>query len=161
MLNTTELKILGFIREGRNCLADFADILMVSSPEANHIAEKLELEGYVVREAYVGIGQFNWLLTDKGAGELSPLSAEEKMLLEETGITLNQYKILVYADAHPKSLVGQICKDAELPGNEMVPDLCFLVDHGFLLDGGLARRNVSTTEKGATVVKKFKDTVKI
>ena len=153
-------KILGYIRDGRNTLAAFTDNLGLPAPRVNQMAEELEQEGYVVHKGFIGIERFNWLLTDKGAAELDPLSEEESKLLE-AGINLNQFRILSYTVQHPGALAGEICDKVKIPGGEMVSNLSYLVDNGYVTDSGLIRRRNSVTDKGAEVVKKFSGQIKV
>ena len=157
-LSEQKKKILGYIREGRNTNAAFADILGISSPQANLFAEELEQEGYVVRKSYIGIERFNWLLTDNGVKQLDPLSENESKLIE-AGINLNQLKIIAYASQHPGAIAGQICDYLKIPGGEMVTNLCHLVDNGFVVDSGIIRRKTTVTEKGQAILEKFADSV--
>lgn len=160
-LNAQQKKILDYIRQGRNSLADFTDNLSIPAPKVNLIAEDLEQKGYIVRKSLTGLERFNWLLTDKGVEELDPLPEAEMILLNEAGVNMNQFKILTYAKEHPDALAGEICANMKLNGNEMISDLCFLVDHKFLTEGGMIRRKVSLTDKGAEVLKKLSSKVKI
>lgn len=159
-LSVNEKKILDYIRQGRNTLADFTDNLMIPAPKANILAEQLEQSGYIVRAGYVGAERFNWLLTDKGVDELDPLPENDFKLINEAGINMNQLKILTYTKDNPNVLAGQICDNMGLCGNEMVSDLCFLVDHSFLNEGGLIRRKFTITEKGSEIAKKYADLLK-
>lgn len=155
-LSVNEKKILGYIREGRNSNADFTDNLGISAPNANLICEGLEQEGYIVRQTINKITRFNWLLTDKGVAELEPLSAEEQQLLDEGGINMQQYKILAYTVNHANVQAGEIVRD--VPGmltQEMVSNLTYLVDNGYLVEGGTIRRKVTITDKGLATFKKF------
>jgi len=151
-LRRNEKKILNFIREGRNSLADFTDNLGIPAPVVNNIAEQLEQDGYIVRVRYTGIARFNWLLTDKGVAELDPLNADEICLLN-CGINMNQCKILTYAKTHPKALASEICEKMNLSRKEMTSDLCYLVDHKLLIEVGIIRRKVSISEKGEGIIK--------
>lgn len=160
-LNRNEKKILNFIREGRNSLVDFTDNLGLPAPIVNKIAEQMEQQDYIVRASLKGISRFNWLLTDKGVAELDPLNAEETLLLNQGGINMNQYKILVYARAHPKALVGEICDKMKLNRNEMVSDLCYLVDRKLLKDVGIIRRKVIIESKGQDTLKIFENVIKV
>ncbi len=156
-----EKNILNFIREGRNSLVDFSDNLGITAPHANNIAEQLEQDGYIVRVGYKGINRFNWLLTDKGVSELDPLNADEIRLLNEGGINMGQYKILIYVNTHPKVLAGEICEKMNLNRNEMISDLCFLIDRKLLTEGGIIRRKVTITEKGIETIKLLEKSVKV
>lgn len=155
-----EKRILNYIREGRNSLADFTDNLGIPAPVANRIAEQMEQDGFIVRASSKGIARFNWLLTDKGVAELDPLTAYEIRLLNEYGINMNQYKILTYAKAHPKALAGEICEKMNLNGREMTSDLCYLVDHKLLNEVGIIRRKVIIADKGAEIIKLFENSTK-
>lgn len=159
-LGRNEKRILNFIREGRNSLADFTDNLGIPAPVANRIAEQMEQEGYIVRASYKGIARFNWLLTDKGVAELDPLSSYEIRLLNEYGINMNQYKILTYAKTHPKAMAGEICEKMNLNAREMISDLCYLVDHKLLNEVGIIRRKVTITDKGAAIITLFESSIK-
>ena len=156
-LGVNEKKILGYIRDGRNSVACFADNLGIPAPVANEICEELEQNGYVCRVAYLGINRFSWLLTDKGVAELPELDPVESRLLTEGGINISQYKILAYSNENPQALAGEICNKMELNPNEMVSNLSFLVDSGLLNESGLIRRKVSITAAGVEMVKKFSD----
>ena len=158
-LSANEKKILGYIREGRNSNADFTDNLGISAPNANLLCEGMEQEGYITRVSLKGINRFNWYLTDKGVAELDPLAGDAALVLEEGGINLAQFKILSYAKDHPQVQAGEIVREMKLDGKEMVSDLCFLVDHAYLKEGGLIRRNVTITDKGLATVKKFEGKV--
>lgn len=160
-LNRNEQKILNFIREGRNSLADFTDNLGMPAPIVNKIAEQMEQQNYIVRASLRGISRFNWLLTDKGVAELDPLNAEETLLLNRGGINMNQYKILLYASAHPKVQAGEICDKMKLNRNEMVSDLCYLVDRKLLKDVGIIRRKVMIESKGKETLKIFENVIKV
>jgi SSS family solute:Na+ symporter len=160
-LNSHEKKILNFIREGRNSLADFTDNLGLPAPVVNKMAEQMEQQGYVVRASLTGISRFNWFLTDQGVAELDPLNADEIRLLSEGGINMNQYKILVYAKAHPKAKAGEICDKMRLNRNEMVSDLCYLVDRRLLKEVGIIRRKVMIASKGEETIKKFENCIRV
>lgn len=154
-LKRYEIEILNYIREGRNSLADFTDNLGIPAPIANKIAEKLEQETYIVRASYIGIERFNWLLTDKGVSQLDPLSEYEMRLLKEGCINITQYKILTYVGENPKSLVNDICEKMKINRNDIIPNLCYLVDHKLLYEVGIIRWKVSITERGEKIASLF------
>ncbi len=147
-LKKNEKKILDYIREGRNTLADFTDNLNISAPEANRIAEELEINGYIVREEYTGIRSFNYLLTDKGVSELTDLSEQEKDLLTTESINMNQYKILDYVKDKHGVIAATIAEALEIPPMELISDLCFLVNKEFVKETGLLRRKITINAKG-------------
>lgn len=153
-MTAQELKILSYIREGKCNLVDFADSMSISAPAANNIAEKLEQEGYIVRKSYTGIDSFTYLLTDKGVNELPELSAEEAKYIE-AGICKNQYIILAYLAGVEKVVPGQIVKEADLNGPEIVADVSHLVEKGLVADSGQIRRYISITEAGRNLLKKI------
>src|SRR6056297_2916524 len=146
-LNKNEKKILGYIREGRNTLADFTDNLGVSAPEANNIAEKLEKEGFIVKEAYSGNKRYNFLLTDEGVEQLSDLTDDEKELLSNEGINMSQLKILKHTKANPDLIAAQIAEKIDIPAMELISDLRYLVDRGMLKEKGVLRRKVEILPK--------------
>ena len=154
-LSANEKKILDLIREGRNSNADFTDSIGISAPAANLLCEGMEQAGYVTRMSWNGIERFNWLLTDKGVAELEPLSKEEEHLLLEGGINMEQYKILAYCTKHDKVQGGELVRDIKSDAKQLVSNLCYLVDHGYLSEGGLVRRHVSITSKGTATFKNF------
>ena len=154
-LSSNEKRILELIREGRNSNADFTDSIGISAPNANLLCEGMEQEGYITRKSWNGIERFNWLLTDKGAAELEPLSAEAERLLLEGGINMEQYKILAYCTKHAKVQGGELVRDIKSDAKNLVSNLCYLVDNGYLSEGGLIRRQVTITDKGLKTFKKF------
>lgn len=154
-LSKNEKKVLDYIREGRNTLADFTDNLGISAPQANDMLENLEMQGYVVKEDYNGIKRFNFLLTDKGVQELSELSEEERELLTKESINLNQFKILKYTADRPNSMAADIAKDLDIPAMELISDLRYLVDKGLLNEAGTLRRKVSLSANGAELLKRY------
>lgn len=159
-LTTDYIKILEYIRDGRNTTASFSDNLAIPAPIANRYAEELEQEGYVRRVSYYGITRFNWLLTDKGVSVLTPLSPDESRLLTEAGINMNQYKILSYVNNNPASLVDDISDKKGLDPREMVSNLSLLVDKKLLNEIGLIRRRLTITDSGRQVVEKFANEIK-
>ena len=154
-LNKNEKKILSYIREGRNTLADFTDNLGISAPQANNIAENLENQDFIIKESYTGIKRYNFLLTDKGAKELTQLSEIEKELLTKESINLNQYKILKYTSVNPNAIAGVIAEKLNIPAMELISDLRYLVDKGLMKESGILRRKVSVFPKGVEIVNNY------
>ncbi|MDW7669205.1 MAG: hypothetical protein SCJ93_10305 [Bacillota bacterium] len=156
-LNKNEKRILGYIREGRNTLADFTDNLGVSAPEANNIAEKLEKDGFIVKKSYTGQERFNFLLTDEGVEKLSDLTEDEKELLSNEGINMSQLKILKHTKENPNIIAAQIAEKIDIPAMELISDLRYLVDRGMLKEKGILRRKVEILPKGEEVITKYQD----
>lgn len=149
-----EKKILDFIREGRNTLADFTDNLGISAAEVNKIAEEMENNGYIVKEDYTGISSFNFLLTDKGVEELSQLSEEEKDLLTTEGINMNQFKVLTHLLGKEDIVAATVAQELEIPPMELISDLCYLVNKGLIRESGLLRRKIEILPKGSELVER-------
>ena len=152
-LSDTEKKILELLRVGHCYMADLTDTLGVDSKISGAAIENLDQGGYIVRAGMTGAKFYTFDITDKGNSVLAPLSKTEADMAKDY-LTPVYVKLLKVVKDEPESQAKFVAQNG-IKSMQMSAICSHLTRRGYVKEGGLFRRKLRITEKGAAILKKY------
>ena len=152
-LGDTEKKILELLRVGHCYMADLTDTLGVDSKISGAAIENLDQGGYIVRAGMTGAKFYTFDITDKGNSVLAPLSKTEADMAKDY-LTPVYVKLLKVVKDEPESQAKFVAQNG-IKSMQMSAICSHLTRRGYVKEGGLFRRKLRITEKGAAILKKY------
>lgn len=152
-LDDTDRKILEMIRLGHCYMADLTDALGVDSKTSGASIENLDQGGYIVRAGLSGSKFYTFSITEKGLAALPALSGAEAEMAKE-GLNPLYVELLKVVKDNPEKQADFIQKNG-IKSMRMSSICSHLTRQGYIIEGGLFKRKLSVTEKGAAAVRKY------
>lgn len=156
-LNETDLKILKLIALGHLYMSDITDTLGVDSKTSGVSIENLDRGGYIVRAGMTGSKFYTFSITDKGRAALPALEGAEAQL-EAEGLSPMYLELLRIVKDSPEQQ-AEFVKKYAVRSMHMAAISSHLTRQGYIIEGGLFKRKLRITEKGAAVVSKYSATL--
>ena len=152
-LDDTDRKILEMIRLGHCYMADLTDALGVDSKTSGASIENLDQGGYIVRAGLSGSKFYTFSITEKGVAALPALTGAEAEMAKE-GLNPLYLGLLKVVMENPENQAEYIQKNG-IKSMRMSSICSHLTRQGYIIEGGLFKRKLSVTEKGAAAVRKY------
>ena len=152
-LNDMDKEILSMLRIGHCYMSDLTDALGVDSKTSGAAVERLDQGGYLVRAGMTGSKFYTFTITEKGAAVLPPLSDREAQMSREYLCPL--YVQLMKTVRDNPDRMGEFVQKHGIKSMKMSAICSHLTRRGYVVEGGLFRRKLRLTEKGATAVQKY------
>ncbi|AOT69916.1 sodium:solute symporter family protein [Geosporobacter ferrireducens] len=154
-LEAFDLKVLEMIRIGHQYLSDITDGLKVDSKISNESIERLDQGGYIERSGLVGSKFFTFSITKNGEAILPKLNENEsRMMKEYLNSKYVDFLEIVLEDSYK---VGKFAKDHDMGSLQMSSMISHLTRRGYIIEKGMFKRKVEITDKGKSIVSKYKN----
>jgi Na+/proline symporter len=157
-LSKNHLKILDAVRKGTRTLSNIVDTLALDGGKVHRLVEELEINGYLKREGYTGFKLFNVSLTKKGKeviDKLSPLSDDEKELVEKLGIGKKTLEILSVLKQNPRASTLEISDRSKIDPVNYIAHAELLESRGWIKRSGILRQIVIVTDEGNRILNEY------
>ncbi len=154
-LDTFDLKVLEMIRIGHQYLADITDGLKVDSKISNESIERLDQGGYIERAGLVGSKFFTFNITKKGEAILPKLNENEDRMMKE--YLTSKYVDFLEVVLKDSDKAGTFAKDHDMGSLQMSSMISHLARRGYILEKGMFKRKVEITDKGKSIVSKYRN----
>lgn len=152
-LSESDLKVLSLIRLGHAYMADITDALGVDSKTSTVSIENLDQGGYIVRAGMAGSKFYTFSITEKGRKALPALrGADEEMA--EAGLSPLYLELLGIVKNSPDKQ-AEFVKRNGIKSMHMAAISAHLTRQGYIVEGGLFKRKLRITDKGASTVARF------
>ena len=152
-LDDTDRKILEMIRLGHCYMADLTDALGVDSKTSGASIENLDQGGYIVRAGLSGSKFYTFSITEKGLAALPGLTGAEAEMAKE-GLNPLYLGLLKVVMENPENQAEYIQKNG-IKSMRMSSICSHLTRQGYIIEGGLFKRKLRITDKGAAAVRKY------
>ena len=152
-LNDMDKEIRSMVSIGHCYMSDLTDALGVDSKTSGAAVERLDQGGYLVRAGMTGSKFYTFTITEKGAAVLPPLSDRESQISREYLCSL--YVQLMKTVRDNPDRMGEFVQKHGIKSMKMSAICSHLTRRGYVVEGGLFRRKLRLTEKGATAVQKY------
>lgn len=152
-LDDTDRKILEMIRLGHCYMADLTDTLGVDSKTSGASIENLDQGGYIVRAGLSGSKFYTFSITEKGVAALPALTGAEAEMAKE-GLNPLYLGLLKVVMENPENQAEYIQKNG-IKSMRMSSICSHLTRQGYIIEGGLFKRKLRITDKGAAAVRKY------
>lgn len=152
-LDDTDRKILEMIRLGHCYMADLTDALGVDSKTSGASIENLDQGGYIVRAGLSGSKFYTFSITEKGVAALPGLTGAEAEMAKE-GLNPLYLGLLKVVMENPENQAEYIQKNG-IKSMRMSAICSHLTRQGYVIEGGLFKRKLRVTDKGAAAVRKY------
>ena len=152
-LDDTDRKILEMIRLGHCYMADLTDALGVDSKTSGASIENLDQGGYIVRAGLSGSKFYTFSITEKGVAALPALTGAEAEMAKE-GLNPLYLGLLKVVMENPENQAEYIQKNG-IKSMRMSSICSHLTRQGYIIEGGLFKRRLRITDKGAAAVRKY------
>lgn len=152
-LDDTDRKILEMIRLGHCYMADLTDALGVDSKTSGASIENLDQGGYIVRAGLSGSKFYTFSITEKGVAALPALTGAEAEMAKE-GLNPLYLGLLKVVMENPENQAEYIQKNG-IKSMRMSAICSHLTRQGYVIEGGLFKRKLRVTDKGAAAVRKY------
>lgn len=152
-LGDMEKQILEMLRIGHCYMSDLTDALGVDSKTSGAAIENLDLGGYIVRAGMSGSKFYTFSITEKGLAALPALSSTEAEMAKE-GLSPLYVQLLKVVQESPEKQAEFVQKNG-IKSMRMSAICSHLTRQGYVIEGGLFKRKLRVTEKGAAAVRKY------
>lgn len=152
-LDETDKKVLEMIRLGHCYMADITDALGVDSKTSGASIENLDQGGYIVRAGLRGSKFYTFEITEKGNAALPALTGAAGEMAKEGLSPLYVELLSIVAKAPEKQ--AEFLKKNDIKSMRMSSICSHLTRQGYIIEGGLFKRKLRVTEKGAAAVAKY------
>ena len=132
---------------------DLTDALGVDSKTSGAAIENLDLGGYIVRAGMSGSSFYTFSATEKGLAALPALSATDAEMAKE-GLSPLYVQLLKVVQESPGKQAEFVQKNG-IKSMRMSAICSHLTRQGYVVEGGLFKRKLRVTEKGAAAVRKY------
>lgn len=152
-LNSKDKEVLSLIRDGHIYMSDITDALGVDSKTSTESIEKLDRGGYIERAGMRGAKFYEFYITEAANKVLPTLGTEE---IEMTAQGLNKiYLGLIEAATHSPKDVAKYVKNQNWKSLKISSVTAHLTRNGYIVENGLFKRKIHSTEKGREAVSHF------
>lgn len=152
-VNDFDKQVMELIRVGHCYQADITDYLGVDSSKAAESIEKLDQGGYIIRAGMSGTKFFTYSLTEKGEAALPALDGKAAEMAKEYVNPLYVELLSIVKNSPDKQ--AEFVKKHEIRSMQMAAISSHLTRRGYIIEGGLFKRKLRITDKGAAVVAKY------
>ena len=152
-LGELEKQILEMLRIGHCYMSDLTDALGVDSKTSGAAVENLDQGGYLVRAGMSGSKFYTFTITEKGLAALPALSGKEAEMAEEFLNPL-YVQLLKVVKENPEQQAEFVQKNG-IKSMRMSAICSHLTRRGYVVEGGLFKRKLRITEKGAAALQKY------
>ena len=152
-LDNFDRQVLELIRLGHCYQADITDYMGVDSAKAAASVEKLDQGGLIVRAGTWGTKFYTYSITERGDAALGKLAGKEAQLCA-AGLN-DMYLDLLKIVAEDPAKQADFIKKHGVRSMQMAAISSHLTRKGYIIEGGLFKRKLRLTDKGAALVKQF------
>ena len=152
-LGELEKQILEMLRIGHCYMSDLTDALGVDSKTSGAAVENLDQGGYLVRAGMSGSKFYTFTITEKGLAALPALSGKEAEMAEEFLNPL-YVQLLKVVKENPEQQAEFVQRNG-IKSMRMSAICSHLTRRGYVVEGGLFKRKLRITEKGAAALQKY------
>ena len=152
-LGDMEKQILEMLRIGHCYMSDLTDALGVDSKTSGAAIENLDQGGYIVRAGMTGSKFYTFSITEKGLAALPALSGTEAEMAKE-GLSPLYIQLLKVVKETPEKQAEFVQKN-NIKSMRMSAICSHLTRQGYVVEGGLFKRKLRVTEKGAAAIRKY------
>ncbi len=152
-LGELEKQILEMLRIGHCYMSDLTDALGVDSKTSGAAVENLDQGGYLVRAGMSGSKFYTFTITEKGLAALPALSGKEAEMAEEFLNPL-YVQLLKGGKENPEQQAEFVQKNG-IKSMRMSAICSHLTRRGYVVEGGLFKRKLRITKKGAAALQKY------
>ena len=152
-LDDFDRQVLELIRLGHCYQADITDYMGVDSAKAAASVEKLDQGGLIVRAGTWGTKFYTYSITERGDAALGKLAGKEAQLCA-AGLN-DMYLDLLKIVAEDPAKQADFIKKHGVRSMQMAAISSHLTRKGYIIEGGLFKRKLRLTDKGAALVKQF------
>jgi SSS family solute:Na+ symporter len=156
-LNSVDQRVLQLISVGHLYMSDLTDTLGVDSKTSGAAIENLDQGGYIVRAGMTGSKFYTFTITDKGLAALPALNGAEAEMAGE-GLIPMYVELLDIVKSHPERQAEFVKRNA-IKSMHMASISSHLTRRGYIIEGGLFKRKLRITDKGAAAVAKYASAV--
>jgi SSS family solute:Na+ symporter len=149
-LNDFDKQILAMTRFGMITMAEITDYLGCDSQVSKESVEKLDRNGYIIREGMQGSSFYHYTISEKGEAVLDKLSPEDEKL-RTSGLSREQFEVLSNAGISNDQM-QQYAKEHGFGSLKMTSIISLLDHRGYVKQKGLMKRKVVLTDEGRKVV---------
>ena len=152
-LDDMDYEVLKLIRAGHLYMADITDTLGVDSKTSGASVEKLDRGGYIIRAGMIGSKFYTFEISDKGLAALPAVEGKEAEMLKDK-LTPMYVELLEIVKNRPEHQAEFVQKH-QIKSMHMAAISSHLTRQGYIKEGGLFKRKLKITEKGAAAVAKY------
>ena len=152
-LDDFDKQVLGLIRLGHCYQADITDYMGVDSAKAAGSVEKLDQGGLIVRAGMTGTKFYTFSITEKGEAALGVLSGTEAEMAKDY-VNPMYVELLSIVKNNPDKQ-AEFVKKYGIKSMQMAAISSHLTRRGYIVEGGLFKRKLRITDKGAAIVAKY------
>lgn len=152
-LDDFDKQVLGLIRLGHCYQADITDYMGVDSAKAASSVEKLDQGGLIVRAGMTGTKFYTFSITEKGEAALGVLSGTEAEMAKDY-VNPMYVELLSIVKNNPDKQ-AEFVKKYGIKSMQMAAISSHLTRRGYIIEGGLFKRKLRITDKGAAIVAKY------
>ena len=152
-LDDFDKQVLGLIRLGHCYQADITDYMGVDSAKAAGSVEKLDQGGLIVRAGMTGTKFYTFSITEKGEAALGVLSGTEAEMAKDY-VNPMYVELLSIVKNNPDKQ-AEFVKKYGIKSMQMAAISSHLTRRGYIIEGGLFKRKLRITDKGAAIVAKY------
>ena len=152
-LDDFDKQVLGLIRLGHCYQADITDYMGVDSAKAAGSVEKLDQGGLIVRAGMTGTKFYTFSITEKGEAALGVLPGTEAEMAKDY-VNPMYVELLSIVKNNPDKQ-AEFVKKYGIKSMQMAAISSHLTRRGYIIEGGLFKRKLRITDKGAAIVAKY------
>ena len=152
-LDDFDKQVLGLIRLGHCYQADITDYMGVDSAKAASSVEKLDQGGLIVRAGMTGTKFYTFSITEKGEAALGVLPGTEAEMAKDY-VNPMYVELLSIVKNNPDKQ-AEFVKKYGIKSMQMAAISSHLTRRGYIIEGGLFKRKLRITDKGAAIVAKY------
>ena len=152
-LDDFDKQVLGLIRLGHCYQADITDYMGVDSAKAASSVEKLDQGGLIVRAGMTGTKFYTFSITEKGEAALGVLPGTEAEMAKDY-VNPMYVELLSIVKNNPDKQ-AEFVKKYGIKSMQMAAISSHLTRRGYIVEGGLFKRKLRITDKGAAIVAKY------
>ena len=152
-LDDMDRQVLELLRIGHSYQADITDYLGVDSSKAAASIEKLDQGGYLMREGLIATKFYTYSITEKGLAALPALSGTEAEMAKD--FVSPMYVELLQLVKNDPEKQAEFVKKNGIRSMQMAAISSHLTRRGYIVEGGLFKRKLHITDKGAAIVAKY------
>ena len=156
-LDESGLEVLNLIWQGYKTMSELADITGSDAADINQVIEKLDRGGFIERQSLRGAGFYTFILAEKAAGFLPEQNSQQARLVEQE-LTIEKLLVLQSAEKGKEKL-AELVRSGKFTSLKMSVLLSSLVRSGYLVEKGMWKRSLMSTDSGKLLLKKNKDLI--
>lgn len=146
-------QVLELLRLGHCYQADITDYMGVDSSKVSASIEKLDQGGLLVRAGMRGTKFYTYEITEKGEAAISKLEGAAAEMAKDY-VNEMYVELLSVVKNNPEKQ-AEVVKKYGIKSMQMAAISSHLTRRGYVIEGGLFKRKLRITDKGAAVVAKY------